>query len=114
MNVDVRAMSVKKTTLKNYEGMVLLRPDVEDSVKQTGLDKLRALVQKDEGGSFEITERGLQNNSYTIQGYPDAYQVQIDISCMPNTIKEIETTLNNPEIGEENVFLRSLFRRLHR
>ena len=27
-------MSVKKNTLKNYEGMVLLRPDVEDSIKQ--------------------------------------------------------------------------------
>lgn len=63
-------MSVKKTSLKNYEGMVLLRPDVEDSIKQVQMDKLRTLVAQDEGSSFEVTERGLQNNMYNIKGYP--------------------------------------------
>ena len=107
-------MSVKKTTLKNYEGMVLLRPDVEDSIKQVQMDKLRTLVAQDEGSSFEVTERGLQNNMYNIKGYPDAYQVQLDISCMPATIKEMERVMANPDIGEEEVFLRSTFFRLQR
>ena len=110
----VSAMSVKKNTLKNYEGMVLLRPDVEDSIKQVQLDKLRTLVARDEGSSFEVTERGLQNNMYNIKGYPDAYQVQLDISCMPATIKEMESVMAKPEIGEEEVFLRSTFFRLNR
>ncbi|CAL6419614.1 unnamed protein product [Bathycoccus prasinos] len=112
--LNVSAMSVKKTSLKNYEGMVLLRPDLEDSIKQVQMDKLRTLVAQDEGSSFEVTERGLQNNMYNIKGYPDAYQVQLDISCMPATIKEMERVMANPDIGEEEVFLRSTFFRLHR
>jgi small subunit ribosomal protein S6 len=51
---------------------------------------------------------------YNIKGYPDAYQVQLDISCMPATIKEMERVMANPDIGEEEVFLRSTFFRLHR
>ena len=112
--LNVSAMSVKKTSLKNYEGIVLLRPDVEASIKQVQMDKLRTLVAQDEGSSFEVTERGLQNNMYNIKGYPDAYQVQLDISCMPATIKEMERVMANPDIGEEEVFLRSTFFRLHR
>ena len=62
----VSAMSVKKNTLKNYEGMVLLRPDVENpSNKYNWINgtwsATKALRSK--------SRRGLQNNMYNIKGY---------------------------------------------
>ena len=102
--------AVKKTAAPSrYEAVFLMKPGVEDSVREAEVDKLRSMFEAGGATEFEVTDRGLCNNAYEIKGFADSHQYMLHVQCPRGTVKQVQDTLAQPVIGAEEIILRYMF-----
>ena len=79
--------------MKSYEGMFILKPDLD----KTGLDKILAhiqeLVTKHKGAVAETREMGKNRLAYPLKKYKEGIYYLINFSIAPDAVDSVKKNL---------------------
>lgn len=85
--------------MREYETMLVFRPDVEDEKRDALLQRFRDVIG--EAGEVNLDQWGLRKLAYLIDDYPEGYYVLMTYHAEPEIIKEL-----NRIAGISDVLLR--------
>lgn len=79
---------------RRYEVMVILAPDLEERTVEPTLDTFLNVVRQDGGEVSKIDVWGRRRMAYDIKKNGDGIYSVLDISCTPDSVKELDRQLN--------------------
>ena len=94
--------------MRQYELMVIFDPDNDDRAVQPLLDKFLTVVTKDGGTVDKIDHWGRRRLAYEINKKPEGVYAVAELTCTPDTSKELER-----QMGLSEQVLRSKLMRLN-
>lgn len=81
---------------RQYELMVLLRPDLNDERLQAAIERVKTVIA-DQGGTVTFekydTPWGRRRLAYPIQKFQEAFYALFQLRCPPSRTREIEREL---------------------
>ena len=80
--------------MRRYELMVILDPDLEERTVAPSLDTFLNVVRKDGGTVDNVDIWGRRRLAYEINKKPDGIYAVVDLTCEPDTVKELDRQLN--------------------
>ena len=80
--------------MRRYELMVILDPDLEERTVAPSLDTFLNVVRKDGGTVENVDIWGRRRLAYEINKKPDGIYAVVDLTCEPDTVKELDRQLN--------------------
>ena len=75
--------------MRNYEGVVVFKPDLEDEVRNKALDVIKSTIESN-GKVVEVDEWGKRKLAYEINYIKEGYYVIIDFEANPELISELQ------------------------
>lgn len=79
-------MAVKR----NYETMFVLKPDLEEEVREGILDRIKNVITDNDGLIKEIDIWGDRNLAYEIRDYTSGYYTLIKFEAPTDIVKELQ------------------------
>lgn len=79
--------------MRNYELVYILKPNVEEDVKETVLEKVKSVVEEGKGEIEKIDVWGNRKMAYEIQDFTDGYYVLVVFKSGVDVPKEIDRNL---------------------
>lgn len=79
--------------MRNYELVYILKPNVEEDVKETVLEKVKSIVEEGKGEIDKIDVWGNRKMAYEIQDFTDGYYVLVVFKSGVDVPKEIDRNL---------------------
>lgn len=79
--------------MRNYELVYILKPNVEEDVKETVLEKVKSVVEEGKGEIDKIDVWGNRKMAYEIQDFTDGYYVLVVFKSGVDVPKEIDRNL---------------------
>lgn len=76
--------------MNKYEIMFIVKPDVEDDVRNNVIEGFKKVLNEDNGVVDNVNEWGLRDLAYEIKDYKKGYYVVIDVTTTPANIAEFE------------------------
>lgn len=76
--------------MKAYEGIFILRPDLNDAEKEKVVSHIVDLIKKNQGEVKSQNEWGKRPLSYKIKKFNEALYYQIDFLAEPGSIAELK------------------------
>ncbi len=76
--------------MKNYESVVVLKPDLEEAQVEESLGKIETAIEKQGGKITNLEKWGLRELAYEIQKYKQGNYVLLHFECEPKGISPIE------------------------
>lgn len=80
--------SIRRCIMRNYETMLVFRPDIEDEKREALVDRFKGIVTE-AGEDFQIDNWGLRKLAYLIDDYPEGYYVVLNYKSEPTAIAEL-------------------------
>ena len=75
--------------MRNYESVVIFRPDIDEERKAASLDKFKAIIEAD-GEIVSVDEWGLKKLAYEIMKFKDGFYYLITFKSSSELPKELE------------------------
>jgi small subunit ribosomal protein S6 len=88
-------------TMRDYETLILLHPELPEAQNRETIDRCRRLIEEMGGQVREVQEWGVRELAYPIRKLLRGYYVLVEYTAEPRVVNELERTL---KIGDE--FLR--------
>jgi ribosomal protein S6 len=79
--------------VRNYELIYILKPNLEEDVKETVLAKVKAIVEEGKAEIEKIDVWGNRKLAYEIEDFTDGYYVLISFKAGIDVPKEIDRNL---------------------
>lgn len=79
--------------MRTYELVYILKPNVEEDVKETVLEKVKSIVEEGKGEIEKIDVWGNRKMAYEIQDFTDGYYVLVVFKAGVDVPKEIDRNL---------------------
>lgn len=76
--------------MNKYEIMFIVKPDVEDDVRNTVIENFKNVLCEDGGTVDDIDEWGLRDFAYEIKHYTKGYYVVLNVTTNAENISEFE------------------------
>ena len=76
--------------MKDYEGIVVFKPDLEEEEFEQHFKKVEKVVKKQGGKITDVQKWGLRDLAYEIQKYKQGNYVLLNFQCDPKGIAAIE------------------------
>jgi small subunit ribosomal protein S6 len=76
--------------MRDYESIVVFKPDLDEEQFEQGLNKLEEIIKKQKGKITDLQKWGLRSLAYEIQKYKQGNYVLIHFQCDPKAIAKIE------------------------
>lgn len=73
--------------MKNYETMLIFRPDIEDEKREALLTRFKDIIGAE--GEVTLDAWGLRKLAYLINDYPEGFYVLMNYKAEADTILEI-------------------------
>jgi small subunit ribosomal protein S6 len=86
-------MERRKNVMRNYELMVILRPELSDEERNAQLESIQQLVGSLKGSVGNVDHWGRRRLMYEIDGERDGYYVVYQLELPASAPAEIERTL---------------------
>ena len=83
--------------IRDYELVMVLRPEVTDEQVTEILQRVRDMVAQADGEVTEEDRWGLRRLAYPIQKLMEGYYVQLHLSMDADRVREMERTMNTWE-----------------
>lgn len=80
--------------MNKYEIMFIVKPDVEDDVRNNVIEGFKKVLTEDNGVVDNVNEWGLRDLAYEIQDLKKGYYVVVDTTCTAADIAEFERLSN--------------------
>ena len=80
--------------MRNYEAMIILRPDMEEEARNTLVEKIQDIIVKGGGEIRETAHWGQRRLAYEIQKLRDGYYILVKFTDKGENIRELERNLN--------------------
>ncbi|MDO5018438.1 MAG: 30S ribosomal protein S6 [Lagierella massiliensis] len=75
--------------MKNYEGVIIFKPDLEDEARNKSLEVIKSTIESN-GKVLEVDEWGKRKLAYEINYIKEGYYVIIDFEANPELIYELQ------------------------
>lgn len=75
--------------VNQYEMVVIFKPELEEEVRQTGLERLKAAIAEN-GTVGEIEDWGAKKLAYEINYIKDGYYYLVNYEADPSVVAEVE------------------------
>lgn len=75
--------------MNQYEMVVIFKPELEEEVRQTGLERLKAAIAEN-GTVGEIEDWGAKKLAYEINYIKDGYYYLVNYEADPSVVAEVE------------------------
>ena len=96
-------------SLRPYEVMIILDPDLEERTVAPSLDTYLNVVRQDGGSVDEIEVWGKRRLAYEINKNPEGIYALLEVTCEPATVAELDR-----QLGLNEAVLRTKVLRLER
>lgn len=80
-------------TLKSYEVVYILKPDVTEQTNIDLVNYYRAFIAKHGGKNISVQHRGRRHLSYNVMRYYDGIYVQVNYSGNGHLVKVVEKSM---------------------
>ncbi|MGV1036454.1 MAG: 30S ribosomal protein S6 [Candidatus Nanopelagicales bacterium] len=80
--------------MRHYEVMVILDPDLEERTVQPSLETFLNVVRADGGTVDKLDVWGRRRLAYEIEKKSEGIYVLIQLTCAPDTVKELDRQLS--------------------
>ncbi|OGX61726.1 MAG: 30S ribosomal protein S6 [Paenibacillus sp. RIFOXYA1_FULL_44_5] len=78
--------------MRNYELMYIIRPDVEEAVVQSTIEKFQSIINN--GGEIANHEYlGKRRLAYEIKKFHDGFYVIVKFNATPEIVKELDRVM---------------------
>ncbi|GIG26582.1 30S ribosomal protein S6 [Cellulomonas denverensis] len=85
-------------SLRQYEMMIILDPDIEERTVAPSLDKYLSVITTDGGSVDKVDIWGRRRLAYDIQKKSEGIYAVVDFSSTPATAKELDRQLGLNEV----------------
>lgn len=75
---------------KFYEGVFILRPNLEEEVRKAEIDKLKNIIANFDGTTDKVDEWGQRRLAYEIKKTRDGYYTIISFTSDVNAVNELD------------------------
>lgn len=75
--------------MKRYEIMYIIRPNLEDGVRNTQIEELNGILNKFESQDLKVNEWGIKDLAYEIADCKKGYYVVLDVLTTTEAINEL-------------------------
>lgn len=82
------------TTVRRYEMMIILDPELEERTVAPSLDQFLSLVRNSGGSVEKVDVWGRRRLSFEINKRSEGIYAVIDMTAEPDTVKELDRQLN--------------------
>ena len=79
--------------MKNYEGMFVLKPDLDKTGVDKILNQIQELVTKYKGAVADTKEMGKNRMAYPLKKYREGVYYLINFSVIPDAVANIKKSL---------------------
>ena len=83
--------------MRNYELTVIIDPDIAEEDVPPAIEKLTALIAKNDGNITETDHWGRRKLAYPIERHGEGNYVMMKLDLEPDRAKELEASLNLSE-----------------
>ena len=83
--------------MRNYELTVIVDPDIAEEDVPQAIEKLTALIVKNDGNILETDHWGRRKLAYPIERHGEGNYVMMKLDLEPDKAKELEASLNLSE-----------------
>ncbi len=83
--------------MRRYEIMYIIRPDLEDSVRNALIEELNKILTDHNSTDLKVDEWGLKNFAYEINDFKKGYYVVLDVVASVETINELSRVMRIKE-----------------
>jgi small subunit ribosomal protein S6 len=80
-------------SLRPYEILFILKPDLEEEATTAAIDRFANLIQQNQGSVEQISRWGKRRLAYEIAGYREGYYTLILFQGEPATAKELDRVM---------------------
>ena len=86
------------TSMRQYEMMVILDPELEDRTIAPSLDQFLNVIRQSGGSVEKVDVWGKRRLSYEIAKKTEGYYAVVDLTSEPAAVKELDRQLNLTEV----------------
>lgn len=88
------ATKKKAAEIVNYELMLIVRPLVPEDIRNKLLDGIASIVNKEEGGKFELKDSwGKRHLAYRIKGHDEGYYLIYNLALPTSAMQKLKQAL---------------------
>jgi len=80
--------------MRRYEMMVILDPSLDERTVEPSLDQFLGIVRNDGGTVEKVDVWGRRKLAYDIAKRSEGIYAVIDLTCKPETVRELDRQLN--------------------
>ncbi|ADG90249.1 30S ribosomal protein S6 [Thermobispora bispora] len=80
--------------MRRYEMMVILDPSLDERTVEPSLDQFLSIVRNDGGTVEKVDVWGRRKLAYDIAKRSEGIYAVIDLTCKPETVRELDRQLN--------------------
>lgn len=79
--------------MKRYEIMYIIRPNLEDGVRNAQIEELNGVLTKFDSQDLKVNEWGIKDLAYEIADFKKGYYVVLDVVTSSEAIKELDRVM---------------------
>ncbi|OQX93569.1 MAG: 30S ribosomal protein S6 [Tenericutes bacterium 4572_104] len=83
--------------MRRYEIMYIIRPDLEDSVRNALIEELNKILTNHNSTDLKVDEWGLKDFAYEINDFKKGYYVVLDVVASVEAINELSRVMGIKE-----------------
>lgn len=84
---------MSETLNRIYEEMFIIRPDAAEEVIEAAVDQITTSVKTAGGQVDKVDKWGKRRLAYKIEKFDEGFYVLMQITCKPDTVRELERRL---------------------
>jgi len=77
-------------SLRMYETIYVLRPDLSEDAQRKVFDRINLLIEEDDGKVFHADDWGTRKTAYPVQKFTKGHFVQLTYAGSPGVVGKIE------------------------
>ncbi len=75
---------------RNYETIFIIKPDLEEEEREKIIERIKNLIEKNNGEIDEIEKMGTRKLAYEIRDYKSGYYTRIEFTGTTDIVDELE------------------------
>ena len=92
-DTDVRALYPQGETMRKYETVIILNPDLKDQGRIDLFDKIKNIIEKENGINLDLDEWGNKKLAYEIKKKLRGFYICVTYGGTGDLVKELERNL---------------------